>query len=101
MLADAQKYATADQEKRKNIEIKNQAETLCFEAEKELELLKDKISGEQKTSVTQLITNIRQDIETENFDSLNTVLEELKLAMKNMADMNQSEDDSMGDLNDL
>ena len=101
MLADAQKYATADQEKRKNIEIKNQAETLCFEAEKELELLKDKISGEQKTSVTQLISNIRQDIETENFDSLNTVLEELKLAMKNMADMNQSEDDSMGDLNDL
>jgi len=101
MLADAQKYATADQEKRKNIEIKNQAETLCFEAEKELELLKDKISDEQKTSVTQLISNIRQDIESENLESLSTVLEELKLAMKNMADINQPEDDSMGDLNDL
>lgn len=50
MLADAEKYATADQEKRQNIEIKNQAETLCFEAEKELELLKDKISDEQQAS---------------------------------------------------
>ena len=101
MLKDAEKYATADQEQRKNIEIKNQAETLCFEAEKELELLKDKISEEQKNSTKELIANIRKDIETENFESLNSVLEELKLAMKNMADTNQSETDSMGDLNDL
>jgi len=101
MLADAEKYAAADQEKRKNIEIKNQAETLCFEAEKELDLLKDKISEDQQTSTKQLISNIRQDIESENFESLNSVLEELKLAMKNMADANQSEADSMGDLNDL
>ncbi len=101
MLKDAEKYATADQEQRKNIDIKNQAETLCFEAEKELELLKDKISEEQKNSTKELIANIRKDIETENFESLNSVLEELKLAMKNMADTNQSETDSMGDLNDL
>ena len=101
MLADAEKYAAADQEKRQNIEVKNQAETLCFEAEKELELLKDKISDEQQASTKQLITNIRQDIESENFESLKSVLEELKLAMKNMADATQSEDDSMGDLNDL
>ena len=101
MLGDAEKYATADQEQRKNIEIKNQAETLCFEAEKELDLLKDKISDEQQKSTKELISNIRKDIETENFESLNSVLEELKLAMKNMADANQPETDSMGDLNDL
>ena len=101
MLADAEKYASADQEKRQNIEIKNQAETLCFEAEKELELLKDKISDDQKTTITELIGNIRKDIEAENFESLASILEELKLAMKNMADMNQPEADSMGDLNDL
>ena len=101
MLADAEKYATADQEKRKNIEIKNQAETLCFEAEKELKLLKDKISEEQQKSTKTLISNIRQDIESENFESLNSVLEELKLAMKNMVDSSETETDSMGDLNDL
>ena len=42
-----------------------------------------------------------QDIESENFESLKSVLEELKLAMKNMADVTQTEEDSMGDLNDL
>ena len=101
MLADAEKYASADQEKRQNIDLKNQAETLCFEAEKELDLLKDKVSVDQQNSIKQLIENIRQDIQTENFDSLKSVLDELKLAMKNMADENLSANDSMGDLNDL
>jgi molecular chaperone DnaK len=34
MLAEAEKYASADKEKRETIDLKNQAETLCFEAEK-------------------------------------------------------------------
>ena len=49
----------------------------------------------------QLIENIRQDIQTENFESLKSVIDELKLAMKNMADENLSANDGMGDLNDL
>ena len=101
MLADAEKYASADQEKRQNIDIKNQAETLCFEAEKELVTLKDKISGEQENTVKQLIEKIREDIQSENIELLKSTLDELKLAMKNMADQNQPLDDSMGDLNDL
>ena len=101
MLKEAEKYAAADQEKRKNIDLKNQAETLCFEAEKELGLLQDTITSEQKTRVTELITNIRENIKTENFDALNSVLDELKMAMKTMAETTQSDADSMGDLNDL
>ena len=101
MLADAEKYASADQEKRQNIDLKNQAETLCFEAEKELELLKEKISQDEQNNIKQLIENIRQDIQTENSESLKSVIDELKLAMKNMADENLSGNDAMGDLNDL
>jgi molecular chaperone DnaK len=101
MLADAEKYASADQEKRQNIDLKNQAETLCFEAEKELELLKDKISSQQVTSIQQLIDNIRQDIKTENFESLQSVINELKLAMKTMTDETIDANEGMGDLNDL
>ena len=101
MLQEAEKYAAADQEKRKNIDLKNQAETLCFEAEKELALLQETITSEQKTRVTELITNIRENIKTENFDALNSVLDELKMAMKTMAETTQTDADSMGDLNDL
>ena len=101
MLSDAEKYATADQEKRQNIDLKNQAETLCFEAEKELGVLNEKISEDQKNAVTKLIENIRQDIQIENYESLKTTIDELKLSMKNMMDENVAANDSMGDLNDL
>merc|ERR1712232_477557 len=43
MLQDAEKYAAVDKEKRENIDLKNKAEALCFEAEKELSLSKDTI----------------------------------------------------------
>ena len=103
MLSNAEKYASVDQEKRQNIDLKNQADTLCFEAEKELETLKDKISDTQQTTIKDLIQNIRNDIQSEKFDSLNSSIDLLKLEMKNMIDENSvvSEDDSMGDLNDL
>ena len=101
MLSDAEKYASVDQDKRQNIDLKNQAETLCFEAEKELDLLKDKISNEQQENVKNLIEKIREDIKTENFESLKSIIDELKLAMKNMVDENSSSTDGMNDLNDL
>jgi len=103
MLSDAEKYASVDQEKRQNIDLKNQAETLCFEVEKELDTLKDKIPSEQQTSVKDLIQNIRGDIQSEKYDSLNSSIDELKLEMKNMIDESQAtnDDNSMGDLNDL
>ena len=104
MLEDAEKFATADQEKRKNIDLKNQAETLCFEAEKELELFKTNISEDKQESIKKLIENIRQDVQTDNVDSLNLLVEELKVAMKDMVDASgngDTTDQSIGDLNDL
>mmetsp|Transcript_3639 Transcript_3639/g.8263 ORF Transcript_3639/g.8263 Transcript_3639/m.8263 type:complete len:614 (+) Transcript_3639:28-1869(+) len=104
MLEDAEKFATADQEKRKNIDLKNQAETLCFEAEKELELFKANISEDKQESVKKLIENIRQDVQADNFESLNLLVEELKVAMKEMVDakpLGDDADQSMSDLNDL
>merc|ERR1712087_361482 len=52
MLAEAEKFASADKEKRENIDLKNQAETLCFEAEKELSLLKDNITEAKQKTIT-------------------------------------------------
>jgi molecular chaperone DnaK len=66
MLAEAEKYASADKEKRENIDLKNQAEALCFEAEKELSLVKENISEDKQQNITKLIENIRQDIQNDN-----------------------------------
>ena len=82
MLADAEKYAAADKEKKENIDLKNQAETLCFEAEKELSLSGDILSENQQQNIKEIIEKVRKDIQEEQTESLQVSLEELKTAMK-------------------
>ena len=104
MLQEAEKFATADKEKRQNIDLKNQAEALCLEAEKELSLFKENISEDKQQNITKLIEDIRQEIQTENLESLQVKINDLKTAMKDMMDtkMNdQSNSDPMSNLNDL
>nr|YP_009687942.1 Hsp70-type chaperone [Haslea nusantara]QDX17457.1 Hsp70-type chaperone [Haslea nusantara] len=102
MLAEAEKYASIDKEKRENIDLKNQAEALCFEAEKEISMFKDNLSEDQQQEVTKLIENIRETLQSEDFDTLKVQVENLKTKMKEIvATQAQSGSDSMSDLNDL
>ena len=104
MLAEAEKYASLDKEKRENIDLKNQAEALCFEAEKELSLVKDNIPEEKQQNITKLIEQIRNDSQSENFDSLKSQVEELKTAMKEMLESKINPEDNVdpaSSLNDL
>lgn len=105
MLAEAEKYASADKEKKEKIDLKNQAEALCLEAEKELSLLQENISEQKQEDVKKLIENIRQEIQNDNLEKIKTELEQLKTAMTDMIEAkavnNNGSSDSMSDLNDL
>jgi molecular chaperone DnaK len=104
MLAEAQKYASEDKEKRENIDLKNQAEALCFEAEKELGLLKENISEDKQQNITKLIEDIREEIQNNDSEILKSQVEDLKVAMKDMIETktnNESGSDPMSNLNDL
>ena len=104
MLVEAEKFAMADKEKRESIDLKNQAEALCFEAEKELSLFKDNISEDKKQNITSLIEDVRKEITTDNSENLKLKVETLKTAMKDMAAVkmnNDSNSDPMSNLNDL
>ena len=106
MIASAEKYAVADKEKRKNIDLKTNAEALCYEANKELLLLKDKVSDQEKENITKLIENIQETIKTENFEALTSQTEKLKELMKEMlsahsATESQENADPMSNLNDI
>ena len=104
MLKEAEKFASIDKEKRQSIDLKNQAEALCFEAEKELTSLKDSISDEKQNYVTKLIEDIRQSIETNDENNIETKIEDLKNAMKDIIANKmdeQSNSEPISDLNDL
>ena len=106
MLVEAEKFAAVDKEKRQNIDIKNQAEALCFEAEKELSTFKSNISEEKQTKITTLIEQIRQNSQSDDLESLKFQVDELKLIMKEIVATKYSNEDessttSMSDLNDI
>jgi len=104
MLQDAEKFAAIDKENRENIDLKNQAETLCLESEKEINTLKDNISIDDREKITQLIKEIQDSIQTESFTSLKSSVDNLKEAMRKIVTAkmeNESNSNSVNDLNDL
>ena len=106
MIKKAEEYSVIDQEKRKNIDLKNNAEALCYEALKQLDLVKDKISEENKTEVLKLVDDIKLNIQNENFEELNQNIEKLKNSIKELLNLNSTNDsqsnaDPMSNLNDI
>jgi len=95
MIKSAEKYAEVDQDKRKNVDLKNNAETLCYEANKQLLLAKEKISEEQQVPITKLIEDIKLDIKENKFEELANKTEQLKILMKEIIDVNPLNDNNL------
>jgi molecular chaperone DnaK len=87
MVEAAEQYAVTDQENRKKIDLKNNAESLCYEANKQLLLAKEKISEDKQDQISKLIENIKSNIQSDNFELLEKEIEELKMLMKDLVNM--------------
>jgi len=78
MVKDAEANASVDKEKRERIDLKNQAETLAYQAEKQLGELGDKVSAEAKAKVEEKRTKLNEALQNEDFDSLKPLFDELQ-----------------------
>jgi molecular chaperone DnaK len=78
MVKDAEANASVDKEKRERIDLKNQAETLVYQAEKQLGELGDKVSAEAKAKVDEKRTKLNEALQNEDFDSLKPLFDELQ-----------------------
>ena len=84
MIKDAEEYSGADQEKRKNIELKNNADAICYEVNKQLLLAKDQISSEKEESIKALIEKTKESNKEGNFIELEQKIEELKVELQEL-----------------
>jgi molecular chaperone DnaK len=94
MIKSAEEYAKIDQEKRKNIDLKNNAEALCYEVNKQFLLVKENITVEKQETITKLIEDTKLNIQSENFDGLAQQTEELKLIMKELLEIVNANENS-------
>lgn len=76
---DAEKYAEEDKTKKEEIEVRNEAESFIYAAEKLVNHdLKDKISQEQGIQITDAIRETREAIDGGDVDIIKTKLDALK-----------------------
>ncbi len=78
MVKDAETNASADKDKRERIDIKNQAETLVYQTEKQLGELGDKVDAEAKKKVEEKRVRLKEATEKDDFETMKSLLEELQ-----------------------
>lgn len=78
MVKDAEANASADKEKRERIDVKNQAETLVYQAEKQLGELGDKVDADAKAKVEDKRVKLKEAVEKDDFEAMKAQLEELQ-----------------------
>ncbi|MCP9776509.1 MULTISPECIES: molecular chaperone DnaK [unclassified Cyanobium] len=81
MVKDAETNAATDKEKREKIDLKNQAETLVYQSEKQLGELGDKVGAEDKAKVESSSAKLKEAIAKEDFDTMKSELETLQQAL--------------------
>jgi len=78
MVKDAETNATADKERRERIDLKNQADSLAYQAEKQLADMGDKVPAADKAKAEEQIKALKDAIAAENFDTVKTLTTELQ-----------------------
>lgn len=78
MVRESEQNAAQDKEKRDKIEMKNQADSLCYQSEKQLKDLGDKVSSEDKSAIETSIADLRAAITAEDFDKIKSLTTELQ-----------------------
>ena len=106
MVKEAEDASNSDQELRSKIELKNQADLLCYQTEKQLSELGDKVELSKKEEVQKIVDELKNNINSEDYDAIKTNSELLQkqlselgqsLYQESTSETNTSDDDSVID----
>ncbi|MGC9505688.1 molecular chaperone DnaK [Baaleninema sp.] len=81
MVKDAEANAEEDQKRRERIELKNQADTLAYQAEKQINELGDKVPADDKSKIEGLIKELKEAVSQDNDEAMKSKTEELQQAL--------------------
>jgi molecular chaperone DnaK len=85
MRNNAKEHAAEDKKKKETVEIKNNADSLVFQLKKQLEELKDKFTGDQKSRLEAEIKKLEDAIASNNSDQIKSATDSLNKVWSEMA----------------
>jgi len=78
MVKESEKNASEDKARREKIDLKNQSESLCYQSEKQLKELGDKVTKDDQTKIQDLIKKLRDAISSGNENVMKETNEKLQ-----------------------
>jgi molecular chaperone DnaK len=75
---DAEAHAEEDRKARESVEIRNNADNLAYQSEKQLRELGDKVPADQKQSLEEAIKKVRDSLAGEDVEAIKQAMEELQ-----------------------
>ncbi len=81
LVRESEQNASADKEKREKVDLKNQAESLCYQSEKQIAELKEKVTSTDKDNILNLIAKLKTAISTDAYDDIKSLSKNLQDAL--------------------
>ncbi len=78
MVNDAKAHESEDKAAKEKIEVKNKADSMVYQTEKQLKDLGDKLSPEVRTPVQESIDKLKKDIERDDTEGMKATMKELE-----------------------
>jgi molecular chaperone DnaK len=78
MQKEAEAHAEEDRKAKEGIEVRNNADSLAYQCEKQIKELGDKIDGASKKSVEDAIEKVREALKGSDSDAIKTAYDELQ-----------------------
>jgi molecular chaperone DnaK len=78
MQRDAEAHAEEDKKAKESIEIRNNADSLAYQCEKQLKELGDKISGDTKSEIESRVTAVREALKGDDVEAIKSAYTELQ-----------------------
>jgi len=85
MVRDAQEHADEDRQRREEVEVRNQAEQLTYQAERTLTDLGDKVSVEDRAEVERLVESLRETLKGSDIAAVRSGMESLTGTLSRVA----------------
>ena len=85
MVRDAQEHAEEDRQRREEVETRNQAEALSFQAERAIKDLGDKVSSEDKLEVENKIESLREALKGADMEVVKTGMSSLAESLQRVS----------------
>ena len=86
LVKDAQAHSEEDKKRRETVEIKNQADTLIYGTEKNLQENGDKIADEEKTKIQEAVAAMKTAMEGDDIEAMKTAMQNLQTASHKLAE---------------